>query len=356
MENIVHLQEQLAAITKGLPAILLGGLAALLWLAVSLPLKKFCFRRLRRRWPREGRSCGSVVVNAASAFAVLLVAAVAVAIPSQAASLPAGVVQLLSWASIILITLAAAAAVDRLICGAASMLWRREEQSRAYRGIVAGVTHIAVGAAALILILDNAGVSITPLLTSLGIGSVAIALALQDTLANLFSGLSVLVDKPVAVGQFVEIEGGTQGQVDHVSWRSTRIRRLDDNVVVVPNTKIAGAVIVNYDMLRGELTLPVRFAVADENDLGRVESASLAAAREAVAAAGDAPPEGEPVFRICALTGEGVECQVLLRSRSFPEQYALRHEFLKRLHACLRREGIALAVPVRRILSVPQAS
>ncbi len=356
METILHLQHQAASLLEGLPAILLGGIAALLWLAAALPLKRFCFRRLRRRWPYDGRSCGSVVVNAAAAFAVLLIAAVAAAIPAQAASLPAKAVQVLSWISIILIALGAAAAVDRLICGAAGMLWQREEQSRAYRGIVAGVTHIGVGAAALILILDNAGISITPLLTSLGIGSVAIALALQDTLANLFSGLSVLVDKPVAVGQFVEIEGGTQGQVDHVSWRSTRIRRLDDNVVVVPNTKIAGAVIVNYDMLRGELTVPVRFTVAHENDLGRVEEISLSVAREALAAGGGAPVEGEPAFRLCGLTECGAECQVFLRSRSFPEQYLLRHEFLKRLHARFRGEGIALAVPVRRILPMPQVS
>lgn len=354
METILHLQYHLAAVLRDLPAIFLGGLAALLWVAVALPVKKFSFRRLRRRWPCDERSCGAVVVNAASAFAVLLIVAVAIAILAQAASLPAKVVRVLSWASIILITLGAAAAVDRLICGAAGMLWRREEQSRAYRGIVAGVTHIGVGAAALILILDNAGISIAPLITSLGIGSVAIALALQDTLANLFSGLSVLVDRPVAVGQFVEIEGGTQGQVDHVSWRSTRIRRLDDNVVVVPNTKIANAVIINYDMLRGELTLPVKFSVAHENDLAAVEAVSLAVAREALSVCGDALVEGEPVFRLCGLMENGAECQVFLRSRSFPEQYVLRHEFLKRLHARFREEGIALAVPVRRILSQPQ--
>ncbi len=349
MQRLLHYEAFLHDLITGLPELVLGLLLAIASIVVLLPIARLVIRRLRRRWPRDGRAYGSVIVNAISAMTTLLIIAGALAILTHTIPVPMAS-SVLWWATAITAVLAIAAAVDRLIVGSVRMMWRTEEQSRAYGGMVAGITHIVVAAAALILILDNAGVSITPLVTSLGIGSVAIALALQDTLANVFSGLYVLIDKPVMVGQFVEIEGGTQGRVDHVSWRSTRIRRLDDNIVVVPNSKIASCVIVNYDMLQGDLSFPVKFMVAYENDLARVGEVAIQAARESLEALGRTIEGHPPLFRVLGFGETGVECAVILRSETFETQFALRHEVLQRLHAGFRTSGIGFAIPMRRIV------
>src|SRR5205814_7793895 len=99
-----------------------------------------------------------------------------------------------------------------------------------------------------LILLDVLGVKITPLLTALGVGGLAVALALQDTLSNLFAGVHLLADRPIRVGDYVKIAENIEGHVVDVGWRSTRVRTLGNNVMIVPNKRVAESVIVNYDM------------------------------------------------------------------------------------------------------------
>src|SRR5687767_3415157 len=95
----------------------------------------------------------------------------------------------------------------------------------------------------LLIVLTGLGLEITPILTALGVGGLAVALALQDTLANLFAGLYLLADKPIRVGDYVKISTeNAEGYVIDVGWRSTRLRMLQNNIVIVPNSKVAQSV------------------------------------------------------------------------------------------------------------------
>ena len=98
----------------------------------------------------------------------------------------------------------------------------------------------------LLVTLDSLNISITPLLTTLGIGGLAVALAFKDTLANFFAGLYVLADRPIRVGDLVKIEGGPEGYVESIGWRSTRIRTLANNIAILPNSKVSESMITNY--------------------------------------------------------------------------------------------------------------
>src|SRR5262249_16011095 len=86
--------------------------------------------------------------------------------------------------------------------------------------IQGGVRGVIIGLGVLIF-LDSVGISITPLIASLGVGTLAVALALQDTLANLFAGIYLIAEKPVEAGHFVKLESGEQGHVTRVGWRNT---------------------------------------------------------------------------------------------------------------------------------------
>ena len=106
-----------------------------------------------------------------------------------------------------------------------------------------GVIIYAIGG---LLMMDVLGINISPLIAGLGLGGLAVALAIQPTLANLFAGTYVMTEGVIATGDYIQLENGLQGYVVEVSWRSTRIRDWHNNLVVVPNSKFAETIITNF--------------------------------------------------------------------------------------------------------------
>jgi small-conductance mechanosensitive channel len=97
-----------------------------------------------------------------------------------------------------------------------------------------------------LVLLSGLGVSITPMVTALGIGGLAVSLALQDTLSNFFAGIHLLVDKPIRIGDFVKLESGQEGFVSTIGWRTTRLRMRSNDVVIVPNNKFIQSTLVMF--------------------------------------------------------------------------------------------------------------
>ena len=126
------------------------------------------------------------------------------------------------------------------------------------------------------------GVTLTAVWTTLGVGSVAVALALQETLSNFFSGLYLLADRPVSPNDYIKLDSNQEGYVLRIGWRSTILRTLGNNYVVIPNSTLAKATITNYSApeTRMSYTLPV--SVAYGTDPNRVEKVLLEAAQEAI--------------------------------------------------------------------------
>jgi small-conductance mechanosensitive channel len=195
--------------------------------------------------------------------------------------------------------------------------------------------------------LDYVGVSITPLVTALGVSGVGFALAMQDTLSNLFAGLSILMSRKVRPGEYVRLDTGEEGIVCDITWRHTTIRNPENNLVVVPNGKLASAIVTNIHRPDREMGLFLPVTVAFDNDLTHVEKVTLEVAREVLAAPERAVPGFEPVIRYNAFTDLGVRFSVILRIKEYQEMYALRHDFYMRLHERYRKVGIKLAVPPR---------
>ena len=201
-----------------------------------------------------------------------------------------------------------------------------------------------------LVLLDSLGVQITPLLTALGVGGLAVALALQDTLSNLFAGVHLLADKPIRVGDYVKIAETIEGYVVDVGWRSTRVRMLQNNVVIVPNKRVAESVIINYDMPERRMGLILPVSVSYDSDPDHVEQVLEDEARRAAGEVAGLLAEPPPSARL--IPGFGVysldftlSCQVA----SFVDQYFVQHELRKRLLRRLRAENIEIPVQVRQI-------
>src|SRR5262249_16602668 len=125
-----------------------------------------------------------------------------------------------------------------------------------------------------------------PILTALGVGGLAVALALQDTLSNLFAGFYVAIARQVRLHDYIKLNTGEEGYVTDITWRSTTVRTLGNNMIIIPNAKLAQAVVTNYYLPEKRLWVPVVVSVSYSSDIEKVERVLL---EEATHAAGQIP-------------------------------------------------------------------
>jgi len=202
---------------------------------------------------------------------------------------------------------------------------------------------VGIGLIAL-LVSDALGISLAPALTALGIGSLAVALALQDTLSNFFSGISLVTDKPVRPGDFVRLEtGGQEGYVEAIGWRSTHLRTLGGGVVVVPNATLVKSVLTNFGSSNPRLELHVRIDVALESDFGHVETALKAEASSFTAIDGVKSDPAPSVLFLPGTSAWALGFTVLLLVEPSANPDLVGHEIHKRLFLRMQAEKIAYA-------------
>ena len=203
---------------------------------------------------------------------------------------------------------------------------------------------IALG---LLVVLGNLGVAIAPLLTALGVGSLAVALALQPTLSNLFAGFHITLARRIRIGDFIELEAGQQGVVTDIGWRSTQIRELSNNLVIVPNARLAEVIVRNFSLPENEQAALVQVGVAYGSDLAEVERITVETAREIQRTIHGAVTSFDPFIRYHTFGDSSIDFTVILRVDQFVDRYLVMHEFLKRLHRRYAEAGIEIPFPQR---------
>jgi small-conductance mechanosensitive channel len=213
-------------------------------------------------------------------------------------------------------------------------------------GMIKGILFIL----GFLVMLTMLGVSITPLVTALGVGGLAVALALQDTLANLFAGIHILMEKSIRVGDFVKLESGQEGYVEDITWRTTRIRMLANNTVVIPNSKLAQSSVTNYYLPEKRMSVLIPVSVSYDSDPLRVEQILIEEAKQCAKEVPGLLSEPEPSVRFIPGFGDSslnftLVCQV----SEFVDQYLAQHELRKSIFRRFREEGIEIPFPQRTI-------
>ena len=216
--------------------------------------------------------------------------------------------------------------------------------------IFVSITKVVVWTIGGLVLLNSLGVAITPLLTALGVGGLAVALALQDTLSNLFAGVHILASRKVLPGDFIQLDNGKQGYVVDTNWRSTTIRQLPDNILVVPNATLASSIVTNYHLPEHEISVTIPCRVSYESDLDEVERVTIEIGQEVMREVTGAVPEHEPTVRYTTFGDSGVSFNVGLRAADISAQALIIHEFIKRLHSCYQKEGIENSSPAETIV------
>lgn len=215
--------------------------------------------------------------------------------------------------------------------------------------IFVNITRLVVYVVGVLVLLATLGVSIAPLLTALGVGGLAVALALQDTLSNLFAGVHILASKKVQPGDYIRLDSGEDGYVVDINWRNTWVRQLPNNMVLVPNARLASAIVTNYYRPERELAVLVEVGVSYDSDLSKVERITTEVAAEVMRDVEGGVGDFEPFIRYHTFGDSSVDFTTILRGREFTDQYLIKHEFVKRLHERFRAEDIEIPFPIRTV-------
>lgn len=202
---------------------------------------------------------------------------------------------------------------------------------------------------AFIAILDQLNIKVTALVASLGVASLAVALALQDTLANFFAGIYIMADRPVRAGDFVRLENGEDGYVEEIGWRSTKVRTLPNNIIVIPNSKLAQSIITNYYLPSEQTSFVVKCGVAYGSDLDKVEKVTVRAAKDVQQTVEGAVKGFEPFVRFNEFGDSNINFSIIMRVDEPVAKYIVLHELIKRLTKAYEKEGIEISWPVRKV-------
>jgi small-conductance mechanosensitive channel len=335
MMNYLHDLLQIAGSRWIVSACILAG-----WLIILFSLKRLLLMLIRRaaRGPRSEH-----LAAVASAIAPALTIAIIVGgleVAAQAAPIPQ------VWRADVAIVLTGGIVVALVVfADRIAELWLRRGATRyplfteGY-GIVTGAVRGVIIALGLLMFLESVGISIGPLLASLGIGSLAIALALQETVKNMFSGFFLIADKPMEVGDYVKLQSGQEGQLFKLGWRSSKFRMLTSEVVVVPNSQLVDSIVTNYRALDGDVAVAIDLAVLNSNDLAHVERIVGEIAREVMRTIGNDHYEPQVLFQ--GFSGNLINLTVLIHARSSEAIGLVRNEFIKRVLRRFAREEIKL--------------
>ncbi len=208
---------------------------------------------------------------------------------------------------------------------------------------------LIVAVMAVMVSLDVLGINITPLIAGLGIGGLAVALAIQPTLSNLFAGTYVITEGVVSPGDYIDMEGGVSGYVVDVNWRSTRLRTWGNNLVIIPNSRFAETVITNYSKPDERVNVYLTCGVAYESDLARVEQVGYEAMERVLAEHPGAVLDYGAYFGYENFGESNVDFWLFVQSKDRLASFEVRSELIKELHARLTDEGITINYPVRTL-------
>ena len=238
----------------------------------------------------------------------------------------------------------------RTVDGVVTMYFERSGKNLPKTTLLNSILIGVIYAMGLLVILQYYGISIAPILTAAGVGGMAVALALQETLSNIFSGLHLILSKQLRIGDYIKLSSGEEGRVTDITWRFTTIIPLGaSNTIVTPNKTIAGANITNYSRPTLNINVSVPVGVAYDSDLAMVERVTIETAKEVLARVDD-NPNAEPLVRYTDFGDSSINFVVILPSSLFDNQGKIKHEFIKSLTERYRTEGIDIPYPIQTII------
>ncbi|MBM3783098.1 MAG: mechanosensitive ion channel [Acidobacteria bacterium] len=315
-----------------------AGVAALA-LVGSLLLRRWILGRLARHAVEQPHSVAGVVREGLATPSLLWCLAVSLDVLLNLSELGERATKIANNAVVSFLILSFTMVASSVSIRAIQRYGERQNMPFAVAGLSRTLTRTLVFSIGLLILLRFLGISITPLITALGVGGLAVALALQDTLANFFAGVHILIERPIAVGDYIRLSAEEEGTVRDIGWRTTRLLTSANNIVVIPNKTITSGNLLNYTMPDPAAAVFVPLMLGLEADVEKAEKIAIecALATEGVVAV---PP---PVFLADpGMQPTHLQYRVAFQVHQFLGSGLIRTAVLKKILAQFRAEKIEM--------------
>lgn len=204
--------------------------------------------------------------------------------------------------------------------------------------------------AGVLVVLDQLGISVAPLLATLGVGALALALALQPTLGNIFAGIQMVAAGQFQVGDFLRVnDSGVEGYVTDIGWRTTTLRTLLDNYVIIPNSQLAESVLTNLHTPDPRVRLSIGVGVHYDTDLEEAERIAREVIRDVQNETEAGVPGFEGDIRWTAFGDSAITFDAILQAKKPLDRFAVASAFIKRLHRRYDEAGVEIPYPIRNL-------
>jgi small-conductance mechanosensitive channel len=323
-------------------------------LGLAWLLKSLLFKALDRLAGKTSTDLDDTLIGALrwpARYWVVLVALVIAVADLDERDVPARIAHGLSQIIFILLVISVALAVARV-----SIVLLQHSMRRSATGIqITTLTRTLIRVfwgvpAALIILREVFNFEITPWLATLGVGGIAISLALKDTLANVFSGFYVSLSGQLKKGDYIRLDVGVEGYVSDIHWRVTTLKTLSGNMVLIPNSKLSEAVLTNFSEPAKPLSITIPYGVDYATDLDLLDRVVL---EEVQAAVGQIPgllAEPKPSNRLNPGFGDSaLNFSLNVGVSELEAQYAVTDLLRRRLLKRFRAEGINMPYPMRTV-------
>jgi small-conductance mechanosensitive channel len=318
--------------------------------ALGFLIRRLLFATLMHWAEKTSAKCDDIVVRAARGPFMIWVLMLAIYLAAQVSPLPEKISNLIAKVLLFLLIASLTAVGSKIASEAVRIYGTRGQSALPVTSLTQNVAQLTVIILGLLILLNSLGISIAPLLTALGVGGLAVALGLRDTLANFFAGIHVSLAGNVRIEDYIKLNTGEEGYVSDITWRTTTIRALSNNLIIVPNSKLAQAIVTNYHLPEKGMRLSIPVPVDYDSDLAQVETVLLEEAQKGAREIPGLLAEPAPAVRLIPGFGSSsldftLSCQVA----QFVDQYSVQHELRKRILLRFRQEKIKMPYPSRTV-------
>ena len=311
--------------------------------------KRFLFSKIKILSDKSSWKGDDVVINAVNSIIVFWFFLASLSIAIGDADLPEPVGLYLPKIILSFLVISISLTSSRIVLGLLDV-WAESNTSLPSTGIFKGLVNFTIFALGFLFVLQTFGVSITPLITALGVGGLAVSLALKDTLSDLFGGINILLSQTMKEGDFVELDNGFQGYVKNIGWRYTTIRERANNIISIPNSVLSGSVSKNFTSKDAAFRVPIKIGVSYESDLDHVEKITLEVANELYESLDCMNKNYKPTIRFREFADSSINFFIYFQGKEFGDHNTILNAFIKALHKRYKKEKIDIPFPIRTLI------
>lgn len=290
---------------------------------------------------------------------VLIVVSLYLSFVTKMMSMPGPVEHLLTYVFFVILMITVMQVISRTATAILNNIIVARHENLSETSLLTDMVSWSIYFMGFIIILAECDISITPFITAMGVGGMAVALGMQETLASVFAGFTMIFAPQIRNNDFVRLSSGQEGRIVDIAWRYTTIENLEGNTIVVPNKQIASAVLTNYSVPAQDIKVKLQCGVAYDSDLDKVEQVVLEVAQKiqddvtkdilvskGKIAEDESVTTADPGIFFHTFGDSAIEFSVTLNCKDFTHQYRMKHEFIKALTKRFREEGIEIPFPI----------